>query len=209
MLHRYATAQDGRTADASARRLGDGADRASAQRATAGAARGSRAGPWRVTQCRDRGEAWRMRFTRKPCSAARTWPGWSSRWQRISRWPRTARIGAPIPIASTAEGVAGLLDVLIRDMPAGPDKRLAIEAIVSQLLTRLAQAREQSKMSGHIRTSALGLMGNALASRWQDPGPRNGSRAAAKRCCCCAPARASARHHGEQTDTLPTRSTRR
>ena len=44
-----------------------------------------------------------------------------------------------------SRGVAGLLDVLIRDMPAGPDKRLAIEAIVSQLLTRLAQAREQSK----------------------------------------------------------------
>ena len=48
------------------------------------------------------------------------------------------------PIAYS-RGVAGLLDVLIRDMPAGPDKRLAIEAIVSQLLTRLAQAREQSK----------------------------------------------------------------
>jgi hypothetical protein len=48
------------------------------------------------------------------------------------------------PIAYS-KGVAAVLDALIRDMPAGPDKALAIEAIVSRLLTRLAQAKEQSK----------------------------------------------------------------
>jgi hypothetical protein len=44
-----------------------------------------------------------------------------------------------------AEGVAAVLDSLIRGMPAGPDKALAIEGIVGRLLSVLAQAKEKAK----------------------------------------------------------------
>jgi hypothetical protein len=47
------------------------------------------------------------------------------------------------PIAY-ADGVASVLDALLRDIPEGPDKGLAIGAIVSRLMTRLAQEREQA-----------------------------------------------------------------
>jgi Arc-like DNA binding domain len=48
------------------------------------------------------------------------------------------------PIAY-ADGVASVLDALLRDIPAGPEKRLAVEAIVMRLMTRLAQEKEQAK----------------------------------------------------------------
>jgi hypothetical protein len=41
-----------------------------------------------------------------------------------------------------AGGVAAVLDTLLRRTP-GPDKALAVEAVVNRLLTRLAQEREQ------------------------------------------------------------------
>jgi hypothetical protein len=48
------------------------------------------------------------------------------------------------PIAY-AKGVAAVLDALIRGMPAGPDKALAIEGIVGRLFSLMAQAKEESK----------------------------------------------------------------
>jgi hypothetical protein len=44
-----------------------------------------------------------------------------------------------------SNGVSAVLDALLIGLPNGPGKALALEAIVSRLLSRLAQAKEQSK----------------------------------------------------------------
>jgi hypothetical protein len=41
-------------------------------------------------------------------------------------------------------GVAAVLDALLREFPNGPEKRLAVEAIASRVLSRLAQEKEQA-----------------------------------------------------------------
>jgi len=44
-----------------------------------------------------------------------------------------------------SNGVSAVLDALLIGLPNGPGKALALDAIVSRLLSRLAQAKEQSK----------------------------------------------------------------
>jgi hypothetical protein len=44
-----------------------------------------------------------------------------------------------------ANGVIAVLDALLRELPNGPDKKLAIEGMASRVLTRLEQEKEQSK----------------------------------------------------------------
>jgi hypothetical protein len=43
-----------------------------------------------------------------------------------------------------ANGVAAVLDALLRGFPNGPDKALAVEVIASRVLSRLAQEKEQA-----------------------------------------------------------------
>jgi Arc-like DNA binding domain len=44
-----------------------------------------------------------------------------------------------------AKGATAVFAELIRSVPSGPERRLAINGIVSHLLTQLAQAQEQDK----------------------------------------------------------------
>jgi len=63
----------------------------------------------------------------------------------ISVFAVTAGDEWPSDQVAYARGAAAVVDALIRAMPPGPDEALAKEAIISRLLTLLAQSREKSR----------------------------------------------------------------